>query len=141
MWVGVRMLCLIGVLVWRGGVFLLILLGVLGLEWCHGEGFAVAGDTYIDYERLPFGVFPLDLALGGGIPQGKLSMVFGPESSGKTVLCLLLVATFQKTHPHLAVVWVDAEWAWDPVWAAKLGVDVTKVTVLKPDFGDLGQLS
>ena len=104
----------------------------------HGETFAVSGDKFIDYERLPFGVFPLDLALGGGIPIGKISMVFGPESSGKTTVALLLVANFQRLYPNLLAVWIDAEWAWDAKWAARLGVDVEKVIVIKPEYGEQG---
>ena len=108
------------------------------LNKSHGDKFTISGATVVDYDRLPFGVFPLDLALGGGIPIGKMSMVFGPESSGKTTVALLLVANYQRLYPNKVVVWIDAEWAFDASWASRLGVDVDKLLIVKPEYGEQG---
>lgn len=87
-------------------------------------------------DRVPTGVFELDLALGGGIPRGKCTMIYGPESSSKTNLAYLAIANNQKLRPHETNAFIDVEHAWDPVWAKQLGVDVEKVAVIEPDFAE-----
>jgi len=101
----------------------------------HGDKITITGDTVVDFERMPFGVFPLDLAMGGGIPIGKMSMVFGPESSGKTTMAMILIAEYQRTHDKSAFL-VDAEWGFDPSWASRLGVDLEKLHIGKPETGE-----
>lgn len=83
------------------------------------------------------GAVSLDLALGGkGIPQGRVIEIFGPESSGKTTLCLHLIASAQKTGGMAA--FIDAEHALDPSWARKLGVNLEDLLVSQPDTGEQG---
>ncbi|MFA5135773.1 MAG: recombinase RecA [Patescibacteria group bacterium] len=81
------------------------------------------------------GILPLDVALGvGGIPKGRIIEVYGPESSGKTTLCLSLIAEVQKTNGVVA--FIDAEHALDPAWARKIGVKVENLLVAQPDTGE-----
>jgi len=81
------------------------------------------------------GCTSLDLALGiGGIPRGRVTEIYGPESSGKTTLTLHLIAEAQKAGGTCA--FIDAEHALDPGYAAKLGVDVSSLLVSQPDSGD-----
>jgi recombination protein RecA len=84
---------------------------------------------------IPTGAINLDAAIGvGGIPRGRVTEIFGPESSGKTTLCLHLVANVQKSGGVAA--YVDAEHALDVEYARKLGVDVENLLVSQPDTGE-----
>ncbi len=84
---------------------------------------------------IPTGSLSLDLALGvGGIPRGRITEIFGPESSGKTTLCQHIVAEAQKLGGTAA--FIDMEHALDPVYAAKCGVDVENLLVSQPDTGE-----
>ena len=79
----------------------------------------------------------LDLALGvGGLPRGRVVEIFGPESSGKTTLCLQAVAEAQKLGGTCA--FIDAENALDPAYARKLGVNVDELLISQPDTGEQG---
>ncbi|NMB83987.1 recombinase RecA [Candidatus Roizmanbacteria bacterium] len=81
------------------------------------------------------GILPLDLALGiGGIPKGRIIEIFGPESSGKTTLCLSLLSQVQKAGGVAA--FIDAEHAIDPTWAKTLGVKLEDLLVSQPDTGE-----
>jgi len=81
------------------------------------------------------GILPLDVALGvGGIPKGRVIEIFGPESSGKTTICLLLIAEVQKNKGVAA--FIDAEHALDPQWAKTLGVNLDDLLVSQPDTGE-----
>ncbi|MFO0837433.1 MAG: recombinase RecA [Phycisphaerae bacterium] len=81
------------------------------------------------------GAMSLDLALGGaGIPRGRVIEVFGPESSGKTTLTLHIIAEAQRTGGSAA--FIDAEHAFDPVWAKRLGVDLEGLMVNQPSCGE-----
>ena len=86
-------------------------------------------------EVIPTGSLSLDIALGvGGIPRGRITEIFGPESSGKTTLCLHIAAEAQKLGGTVA--FIDMEHALDPAYAAKLGVDVESLLVSQPDMGE-----
>jgi recombination protein RecA len=86
-------------------------------------------------EVLKTGILPLDLALGvGGLPKGRIIEIFGPESSGKTTLCLSTIAQVQKEGGVAA--FVDAEHALDPSWAKTLGVNLDDLLVSQPDTGE-----
>ncbi len=81
------------------------------------------------------GILPLDVALGvGGIPKGRIIEIFGPEASGKTTVCLSVIAEVQKKGGIAA--FVDVEHALDPVWAETLGVKVDDLLVSQPDTGE-----
>lgn len=94
------------------------------------------GDKYVNQPRLPFGIFPLDLAMGGGIPLGKMGIIFGPESSNKTNKALKLIVMAQLLFSDKKAVFIDAEQAFDPVWATKMGVDLDRLIVMHPDFAE-----
>ena len=89
----------------------------------------------IRVEVIPPGAINLDAAIGvGGIPRGRITEIYGPESSGKTTLCLHVVANAQKAGGTAA--FIDAEHALDTDYATKLGVDVEKLLVSQPDTGE-----
>jgi len=86
-------------------------------------------------EAIPTGILSLDIAIGvGGIPRGRVVEIFGPESSGKTTLSLLIVAQAQKMGGVAA--FIDAEHAMDPDYARKLGVDIDNLYISQPDSGE-----
>ena len=96
-------------------------------------------DTSIanDIQVIPTGSIGLDLALGiGGLPRGRVIEIFGPESSGKTTLCLSVVAEAQKQGGTCA--YIDAENALDIIYAKKLGVKVNDLLISQPDTGEQG---
>jgi recombination protein RecA len=86
-------------------------------------------------EAYPTGSLSLDIALGvGGIPRGRVTEIYGPEGSGKTTICLHTVAEAQKMGGVAA--FVDMEHALDPVFAARIGVDIDNLLVSQPDTGE-----
>ena len=86
-------------------------------------------------EVIPTGSLSLDLALGvGGIPRGRVTEIFGPESSGKTTICQHIVAEAQKLGGTAA--FIDMEHALDPAYAARCGVDVDNLLIAQPDMGE-----
>jgi recombination protein RecA len=88
----------------------------------------------MDIETIPTGSISLDLALGGGIPKGRIIEIYGPESSGKTTVCLHIVAEVQKSGGTAA--YVDAEHALDPSYAKRIGVDTNNLLLSQPDSGE-----
>ncbi|MBD3161621.1 MAG: recombinase RecA [Candidatus Eisenbacteria bacterium] len=113
-------------------------LAVSGIEKQFGKGSIMRlGDqeAVVDAEVIPSGSLALDVALGvGGVPRGRVMEVYGPESSGKTTLCLTMVASAQR-HGGTAV-FIDAEHALQPSYAQKLGVDINNLHVSQPDTGE-----
>lgn len=101
-----------------------------------GEEIGSYGGRLLEAERIPTGLFPLDLALGGGFPRGKATIIFGPESSSKTNLALLAVANHQKRWPEQTCAFVDVERSFDPAWAKLLGVDTDKLIVVEPAYAE-----
>lgn len=86
-------------------------------------------------EVISTGIMPLDAALGvGGIPKGRVIEIYGPEASGKTTICLSIIAELQRSGGVTA--FVDAEHALDPVWAKTLGVKLEDLLVSQPDTGE-----
>ena len=86
-------------------------------------------------EAIPTGALSLDLALGvGGIPRGRITEIYGPESSGKTTLCQHIVAEAQKMGGTAA--FIDMEHALDPTYAARCGVDIENLLIAQPDMGE-----
>lgn len=88
----------------------------------------------VDIETIPTGSISLDLALGGGIPKGRIIEIYGPESSGKTTVCLHAVSQVQKSGGTAA--YVDAEHALDPAYARRIGVDTDNLLLSQPDSGE-----
>lgn len=85
-------------------------------------------------ETIPTGSISLDLALGGGIPRGRIVEIYGPEASGKTTLTLHIVAEAQKSGGQVA--FVDAEHALDPEYAKRIGVNIDNLIISQPDSGE-----
>lgn len=112
-------------------------IGVLNqLKKDHGEKIGDFGGGYSEATRIPTGFFAFDMATGGGIPRGRVSIIYGPSSSGKTNLVLKTIASHQRMEPKLTCVFVDVENSFDPKWAEALGVDVQKLVVIRPDYAE-----
>jgi len=113
-------------------------LAISQIEKSCGKGsiMRMGSDTVkVRLESIPTGAINLDAAIGiGGIPRGRVTEIYGPESSGKTTLCLHVVANAQKAGGVAA--FIDAEHALDTEYAAKLGVDVENLLVSQPDTGE-----
>jgi recombination protein RecA len=111
-------------------------LAVAQIEKQFGKGAIMKlGDAHhIDVETIPTGSLSLDIALGGGIPVGRVIEVYGPESSGKTTLALHVVSEVQKSGGLAA--FIDAEHALDPEYASKIGVKLNDLLISQPDTGE-----
>ncbi|MCL4830486.1 MAG: recombinase RecA [Caldilinea sp.] len=108
-----------------------------GLNKRFGEGVVMRlGDAArLQVEAIPTGSLSLDIALGvGGVPRGRVIEIYGPESSGKTTICLHVIAEAQRSGGICG--FVDVEHALDPAYAAKIGVDVNSLYVSQPDTGE-----
>ena len=91
--------------------------------------------AHVKVESIPTGAIALDLALGtGGIPRGRITEIYGPESSGKTTLCQHIIASAQRRGGVCAI--VDAEHALDPSYAERCGVNTEELLISQPDTGE-----
>lgn len=91
--------------------------------------------TRLNVESIPTGSLSLDIALGvGGVPKGRVTEIYGPESSGKTTVCLHVIAEAQRSGGICG--FVDVEHALEPAYAAKIGVDVDNLYISQPDTGE-----
>lgn len=107
------------------------------IEKDYGKGAIMRlGDYDITgIEAISTGNIAIDVALGiGGLPKGRITEIYGPESSGKTTLALHIIAEAQKSGGEAA--FIDAEHALDPIYAKNLGVDIEKLLVAQPDNGE-----
>lgn len=115
-----------------------ILTAISQIEKAYGKGSIMKmGESggKLEVEIIPTGVVPVDMALGvGGLPRGRIIEIFGPEASGKTSLCLSIIAQAQKAGGTAAL--IDAEHALDPVWAQKVGVNLDDLLISQPDTGE-----
>jgi len=112
-------------------------LAIAQIEKSCGKGSIMRMDEKekVRVEAVPTGAINLDAAIGvGGIPRGRVTEIYGPESSGKTTLCLHVVANAQKLGGVAA--FIDAEHALDTEYARKLGVDVESLLISQPDTGE-----
>ena len=110
---------------------------IANLNKRYGEGIIMKlGEaTRLDVASIPTGSLSLDIALGiGGIPRGRIIEVYGPESSGKTTLCLHAIAESQRMGGVCG--FVDVEHALDPSYARKIGVDIENLYISQPDTGE-----
>jgi recombination protein RecA len=104
----------------------------------HGENIALIGrQAWVDMPRLPTGIFPVDLAMGGGFIRGKVNIVYGPESSNKTNLLLGAVREGQKMHPGQKAVIIDAEHDLNIPYAESQGVDPDRLIILYPEHAEM----
>src|ERR1044071_6780563 len=113
-------------------------LAIAQIEKSCGKGSIMkmgAESARVRIDAIPTGAINLDAAIGvGGIPRGRITEIYGPESSGKTTLCLHVIANAQKAGGMAA--FIDAEHALDIEYARKLGVDVDNLLVSQPDKGE-----
>jgi len=112
-------------------------LALAHIEKHHGRGAVMRFGEYPmePVAAIPTGSISLDLALGvGGIPRGRITEIFGPESSGKTTLALQVVANAQRAGGLAA--YIDAEHAMDPIYTRKLGVNLDDLLISQPDSGE-----
>jgi recombination protein RecA len=107
------------------------------IEKNYGKGaiMKLGGSARVDIPCISTGALSLDLALGGkGVPRGRVTEIFGPEASGKTTLCLHLVANAQKSGGNAA--FIDVEHALDPNYAERIGVNLKDLIISQPDCGE-----
>lgn len=112
-------------------------LALLQIEKQFGKGaiMTLGQNVHVDVPAISTGALTLDMAIGiGGIPRGRITEIFGPESSGKTTLTLSIVAQAQKNKGIAA--FIDAEHAFDSTYAKKLGVNLDELLVSQPDTGE-----
>ena len=107
------------------------------IEKSFGKGAIMRlGETALEpVEVISTGCLPLDIALGiGGLPRGRIVEIYGPESSGKTTISLHVIAQAQKNGGTVA--FIDAEHALDPIYAKRLGIDISRLYISQPDNGE-----
>jgi recombination protein RecA len=107
------------------------------LEKTYGKGtvMKLSDERVVDIPAIPTGSLGLDIALGiGGLPRGRIVEIYGPESSGKTTLTMHCIAEAQKNGGIAA--FIDAEHAFDKVYAEKLGIDTENLLISQPDNGE-----
>lgn len=107
------------------------------LEKAYGKGavMKLSDEKVVDLPSIPTGSLGLDIALGiGGVPRGRVVEIYGPESSGKTTLTMHCIAEAQKNGGLAA--FIDAEHAFDKVYAEKLGIDTENLLISQPDNGE-----
>jgi recombination protein RecA len=111
-----------------------LVLGQIERNFGKGSIMRLGDATQMKVETISTGALTLDLALGGGLPKGRVIEIYGPESSGKTTVALHALAEVQRQGGTAA--FVDAEHALDPIYAANLGVDIENLLVSQPDTGE-----
>jgi recombination protein RecA len=110
-------------------------LGQIEKQFGKGSVMKMGEKGSLAIESVPTGALALDLALGiGGLPRGRVTEIFGPESSGKTTLATHVVAEAQRNGGICA--YIDAEHAMDPVYAKAIGVDIDELLISQPDTGE-----
>jgi recombination protein RecA len=110
-------------------------LSQINKQFGKGSAMMLGDRPIIDVEAIPTGSLSLDIALGvGGYPRGRIVEIYGPESSGKTTLTLHAIAEAQKK--DLSCAFVDAEHAFDPIYARNLGINTDKMIISQPDSGE-----
>ncbi|HJM99825.1 MAG TPA: recombinase RecA [Acidimicrobiales bacterium] len=110
-------------------------LGQITKQFGEGAVMKMGEKTTMQIESVPTGALALDLALGvGGLPRGRVTEIYGPESSGKSTLATHVVAEAQRNGGICA--YIDAEHAMDPVYAKAIGVDVDELLISQPDTGE-----
>ncbi len=109
-------------------------LGQIQKQYGEGAIMNLSDAGKMKVETIPTGALSLDLALGGGIPKGRIIEIFGPESSGKTTMTLHIASECQKLGGQVA--FIDAEHALDPEYAQRIGLDLSNCTISQPSSGE-----
>ena len=102
----------------------------------HGNTVVSSGTTIRTFKHIRTGIFTLDFALGGGIPEGLCTMIYGWASSGKTTITLRIIAQALKKYPRHKAVFVDVEGTFDPEWAEIHGIDMARLILITPSSGE-----
>lgn len=120
----------------QGGKAKALNLAIDSIEKTYGKGAIMKlGESHrSNVETISSGSVSLDIALGGGLPKGRVIEVYGPESSGKTTLTLHAIAAVQRSGGTAA--FIDAEHALDPAYAKRIGVDIDNLLISQPDNGE-----
>lgn len=107
-------------------------------KWGKGQAIVSLTEKDMSVKRCSSGSLALDIALGGGFPYGRIIEIFGPESSGKTTIVLEAMAQAQRENPDKMVAYIDSEFAFDPVYAENLGLDLSpeKFVFAQPEHGE-----
>ncbi len=112
-----------------------VALGQIEKQFGKGSVMKMGEKTTMGVDTVPTGALSLDIALGvGGLPRGRVTEIYGPESSGKSTLAMHVVAEAQRNGGICA--YIDAEHAMDPVYARAIGVDVDELLISQPDTGE-----
>lgn len=101
-----------------------------------GDKIGGIGEVMPDCQRCPSGILSFDVASGGGLPLNRLSIVYGPESSGKTNFALVMVRQFQQRFPDKTCAYIDIEGTLEETWAKRMGVDTKKLAPVWPDYAE-----
>ncbi len=109
-------------------------LSMIEKQFGKGSIMKLGESSHMNIETLSTSSISLDMALGGGIPKGRIIEIYGPESSGKTSLCLNLIAQCQSEGGQAA--FIDAEHSFDPAHAQNIGVDTNDLLISQPDSGE-----
>lgn len=109
-------------------------MGQIEKQFGKGTIMRLGDNSALSVETISSGSLTLDIALGGGLPVGRIVEIYGPESSGKTTVALSAIASAQNQ--GLQCAFIDAEHALDPLYARKLGVDIDSLLVSQPDTGE-----
>src|SRR4030066_845248 len=113
----------------------MLAMGQIQKQFGKGSIMRLGDTSHVPVDVIKTGILPLDIALGvGGIPKGRIVEIFGPESSGKTTVCLSIIGEAQKNNGVAA--FVDAEHAVDPAWAKLIGVKLEDLLISQPDTGE-----
>lgn len=109
---------------------------ITDIQKTMGKEVISIGVEYENVERIPTGIFEFDLPTGGGFPRGRISILWGGESSCKTTLALKAIASFQKSHPEMLCVFIDIENSYSTEWGTKMGVDNNKLVYVLPETAE-----
>lgn len=109
-------------------------ISAINKDFGEGSVMIIGENQAVDIERISTGSLLLDNAIGGGLPKGRIVEIFGPESSGKTTLATHIMAEAQKQGGVCAI--IDAEHAFDSLYAQKLGVNTDELIISQPDYGE-----
>jgi len=109
-------------------------MGKIDKDFGTGSIMKLGDNRSLDIDKISTGSLTLDIALGGGLPMGRIVEIYGPEASGKTTLTLEAIAAAQRAGKQCA--FIDAEHALDPIYAKDLGVDIDNLLISQPDTGE-----
>lgn len=103
-----------------------------------GKGSTIMGNEVIPYKRFSTGSLGMDIGTGGGWPKGRMVELYGPESAGKTTICIHAMVEAQKAEPNKKVAFIDAEHAFDSTYAEGLGLNLDNLIISQPSNGEEG---